>query len=113
MKVQEIAKALGWELLTEDSGQDREVLGLYAGDLLSWVMGRAKEGDLWFTVMGNVNAVAVATLADVSAIVLTEAASLDEEAKTRAQSRGISIYRSAEPTAVAVIQTQGLNNGKL
>ena len=32
----------------------REVTGGYTGDLLSWAMGRAKEGDAWFTVMGNV-----------------------------------------------------------
>ena len=35
-------------------------------------MGRAQEGDAWFTVMGNVNAVAVAVLADTACLVLTE-----------------------------------------
>ena len=39
---------------------------------LSWVMARAQSGNVWITVMGNVNAIAVATLTDVSCIVLTE-----------------------------------------
>ena len=42
--------------------EEKEITGCYCGDLLSWVMSRAKEGDAWLTVMGNVNAVAVAVL---------------------------------------------------
>ena len=49
---------------------ERTVTGVFTGDLLSWAMGRAKEGDIWFTVMGNVNTVAVAALADCACVVL-------------------------------------------
>lgn len=31
----------------------REITGGYAGDLLSWVMGRAESGDAWITIMSN------------------------------------------------------------
>jgi predicted transcriptional regulator len=96
--VAEIAKEQGWTLLAGKEGIDREVEGCYAGDLLSWVMGRAKEGDLWLTVMGNVNAIAVATLADVSGVVLTESAALDEDAAQRAEQRGIPVYRTSGDT---------------
>ena len=41
-------------------------------------MARALSGNVWITVMGNVNAIAVGTLTDVSCIVLTENASLEE-----------------------------------
>ena len=34
---------------------DREITGVYIGDLLSWVMGRAKSGDAWLTIMSNIN----------------------------------------------------------
>ena len=43
----------------------REVTGGYAGDLLSFVMGRAPENSAWYTVMTNVNVIAVAVLTDV------------------------------------------------
>jgi len=94
MTVTDIKKALGLSLLAGAAGLDREVTGCYVGDLLSWVMGRAQEGDLWITVMGNVNAVAVAVLADVPCILLSENAPLDEDARKRAEENGIAILQS-------------------
>lgn len=70
---------------------DREITGCYIGDLLSWVMGRAPEDSAWLTVMGNINSIAVATLADVSCIVLVENAALDDEAKAKAEMHGVTI----------------------
>lgn len=108
MTVSEMAKECGWALLAGKSGAGREVEGCYAGDLLSWVMGRAGEGDLWLTVMGNVNAVAVATLADVSGIVLTESAALDAEAAQRAEQRGIAVYRTERNTYETAVEVCSL-----
>ena len=50
MQIGEMAEALGWKLLTENTDTTREVKGCYCGDLLSWVMGRAKADDAWLTV---------------------------------------------------------------
>ena len=52
--------------------EERDVRGGYAGDLLSWVMGKAEADDAWLTIMSNPNIVAVATLTDVSCIILCE-----------------------------------------
>lgn len=87
MQIGEMAEALGWKLLTENTDTTREVKGCYCGDLLSWVMGRAKADDAWLTVMGNVNAIAVASLADTAGIVLVEDAVLDADAKRVPSSR--------------------------
>ena len=92
MQVKNLSEKLNFKLLAGAEGEANEVNGCYVGDLLSWVMGRALDGNVWLTVMGNVNAVAVAVLTDVSAIVLTEGASLDEDAKVRANQQGIPIY---------------------
>ncbi len=70
---------------------DREIDTCYIGDLLSWVMGRAPMDSAWLTVMGNINSIAVATLADVSCIVLVENAALDAEAKAKAEMHGVTI----------------------
>ena len=75
---------------------DRPVTGCYCGDLLSWVMSRAQEGDAWLTVMGNVNSIGVAVLADVACIILTENAALDEDALKRAEQNGVIILTTAK-----------------
>ena len=75
---------------------DREITGGYCGDLLSWVMGRAQSGDCWFTVMGNINAIAVSVLADCACIVLCENSTLDDDAKKRAEMQGVAILSSEE-----------------
>ena len=84
MTVKDLKTALGLTSLAGEQGEDREITGCYIGDLLSWVMGRASEGDAWLTVMGNRNAIAVAALADTACIVLTESAALDADAKEKA-----------------------------
>ena len=70
---------------------DKEVKDAYIGDLLSWVMGKAKADDVWITIMSNVNVLAVATLADVSCIVLAEGVALDGDALRAAESKGINV----------------------
>ena len=41
-------------------------------------MGKAPAGCAWITVMGNVNSIAVATLADISCIILADSVELDK-----------------------------------
>lgn len=93
MKVLELAEKLNLTLLTEGD-LDRDVTDCYIGDLLSWVMGRAPEDSAWLTVMGNINSIAVATLADVSCIVLVENAALDKEAKSKAELHDVTILQT-------------------
>lgn len=108
MTVQELAERCGWKLLAGEEGCGGQVDGCYIGDLLSWVMARAQSGNVWLTVMGNVNAIAVATLTDVSAIVLAESAVLDAEAAQKAEQQGIPVYACTEnlyDAAVRVYET--------
>ena len=95
MIVKELVEKLNLKVLVEGD-LDREITGGYCGDLLSWVMGRAKAGDCWFTVMGNINAIGVCVLADCACIVLCENATLDDNAKERAEMQGVSILSSEE-----------------
>lgn len=90
MTVQTLCDELGWTILTEGD-LTKPVTGCYCGDLLSWVMSKAQDGDCWLTVMGNINAVAVAVLTDCACIVLTERAALDDDARARAEQQGVTI----------------------
>lgn len=78
-------------VLPED---DREVTGVYIGDLLSWVMGRAQSGDAWITIMSNQNIVAVATLADTACVILAEGVQPDEGVAALAEQKGINVLLS-------------------
>ena len=77
---------------------EREVTGGYAGDLLSWVMGRAASGDAWITIMSNVNIVAVATLADPACIVLSEGVVPDADTLEKAERVGVNILAGKKDT---------------
>ncbi len=84
---------------------DREISGVYIGDLLSWVMGRAESGDAWITIMSNKNIAAVATLADTACVILAEGVVPDEGVGALAKEKGINILLSdkgAYETAVAI-----------
>ncbi len=78
MKVNDLAADKHFALVTIPCG-DRELDGVYVGDLLSWVMGRAESGNAWITIMSNLNILAVASLSDVSCIILAEGVSVDDE----------------------------------
>lgn len=73
---------------------DREITGVYIGDLLSWVMGRARSGDAWITIMSNQNIVAVATLADTACVILAEGVQPDEGVAALAQQKGVNLLCS-------------------
>ena len=86
----------------------REIRGGYAGDLLSWVMGRAYEDSAWITIMSNVNIVAVCTLVDPACIVLSESVNPDPEALKRAQEQGVNILSTSLDTLTACARIASL-----
>ncbi len=105
MTAGEIAAALNLEIAAGEGGLSREAVRVFCCDLLSMAMGRAPEGAAWVTVMGNVNSVAVALLADAACIILAEGVSPDEEAVKRADGESIPVLKSKMPafeTAKAV-----------
>lgn len=93
MKVSELASIEGFTTVAMPDAE-REIRGVYIGDLLSWVMGRAKADDAWITIMSNVNIVAVASLADTACIILAEGVSVEESIISAATSRGVNILAS-------------------
>ncbi len=94
MKLSEIADKLNFKVLTECEFEDREVTGGYVGDLLSWVMGRAESGNIWVTIMSNINIVAVATLTDVACILLAEGVVPEQAVIDKANAQGVTIMSS-------------------
>lgn len=90
LTVKEIAERLGLELVCCPE-PDCRVKGIYIGDLLSWVMGRAKAGEAWLTIMSNQNVAAVAVLAELSCVILGESVRPSEELLSAAELRGVNL----------------------
>ena len=93
MTVEQMANALSATVRCGGDSMSREICGCYCGDLLSMVMGRAKADDIWLTVMGNMNSVAVATLADVACILLCEGVEMDAEGEAKALQQDVPVLQ--------------------
>jgi predicted transcriptional regulator len=89
---------------------EKEVKGVYIGDLLSWVMGNASASNVWITIMSNINTVAVATLADVSCILLAEGVVPDDDMINVAKAKGVNILSTNLPAYEAAIKIHGILN---
>jgi len=70
MTLSDLAVRLELRVFTSGLSLDRPVLGGYAGDLLSDVIGHGRKNDLWLTIQIHPNIVAVAVLKDLAGILL-------------------------------------------
>lgn len=61
----------------------------YTSDLLSCVLAGAKSGAVWVTLQCHVNVIAVATMLDLCAVILTEGVQPDKDTLARAEEQGI------------------------
>jgi len=93
MTVNDVIELLGLEVLNLADGE-RTIDRGYTGDLLSWVMSRAKQDNLWVTIMTNINVVAVAQLTDVACVVIAENAEIGDDVTARAAAQEINLLRS-------------------
>ena len=109
MTVDVFAKESGFKVLCMPS-PEKEIEGVYIGDLLSWVMGNANSGNLWITIMTNINIVAVATLVDTSCIILAENVKPDEGIVNTAIEKQINIISTPLSAYEAAIKIQSLLN---
>ena len=101
MNVNQLAEILDAVKLNVEDGE-RVIETGYAGDLLSFVMGKAPENSAWFTIMTNVNILAVATLTEVSVIVVCEDASVDESVINKAKEQGINLIKTKQDIFSAI-----------
>ncbi|MDD3802786.1 MAG: DRTGG domain-containing protein [bacterium] len=91
MKVSQIKEKLNLEYVVQS---DNEAVSGYASDLLSVVMGKVKPQSVWLTVQTHKNIVAVAKMADISAIVICDGFSPDDDTVEAAQKENIPILKT-------------------
>ena len=91
MTVKELAEKLGLTFFTGEAGLENEVKGGYASDLLSDVMGHAKEGQVWITLQTHRNIVGIASLKDLAAVILVKGFTPDGETVELAETEGVAL----------------------
>ena len=89
MTIQELVKALPLKVISGQSNLEKEIKGGYVSDLLSNVMGQAHAGNLWVTMQGHQNIVAVALLAGLTGIIVAGNVEPDPEAVQKAAAEDI------------------------
>jgi DRTGG domain. len=99
MNLQEIVDSLQLKPLTTPK-EYTEIIPTcgYASDLLSCVMAGAAHQSVWVTLQAHVNIVAVASLLELSAIIITEGAMPDESTIAKANEEGINLFSTPEQT---------------
>ena len=109
MTVKALADALSLTVFHLET-PDRPVAGGYAGDLLSWVLGRAERDCAWLTIMSNQNVAAVALMAEVACVVLTEGVAPDGDLLRRAAEKGVNLLGTELDTFAAAHRLAGMLN---
>ena len=107
MTVYDLSKNSQFNVLTMPE-PEREINGVYIGDLLSLVMGKAQYDNVWITIMSNINVIAVASLSDVSCVLLAEDVTLDNEVLSTAKQKGINILSTPMSAYDAAIELSGM-----
>jgi predicted transcriptional regulator len=98
MKVSELVKELNLKVFSGREGLDREITGGYVSDLLSDVMGNACEGEAWITLQTHRNVVAIASLKDLSCILLVSSLVPEQSTIEHSEQEGIPILGTALST---------------
>lgn len=89
MQVKEFIEKTGFEVISDTSGIENEVNGVFVGDLLSYVMGHSEEKQAWITVQSHLNVLAVSALKEISCVVFVQGVSVSQEMLDKAKEENI------------------------
>jgi hypothetical protein len=107
MTVQELIEKNIFKVINIGEDLNQSISTPFCCDLLSVAMGKAPATAAWVTVMGNINTLAVATLTEISCIILAEGAVLDVAALEKAKIQKVTVLGTEESifdAALAVYQ---------
>ncbi len=112
MKVKNLLESKHFQLISDSSGIENEVSGIFSSDLLSHVMGFANEKNILITVLNNINVLGVASLLDLSCVIFSHNTIVKEAIISKTNELNIPLIRtklSTSETVIALYKT-GVNN---
>ena len=74
--------------------ENKPIEGIYVGDLLSFVMANAKPNQLWLTVQTHPNIIAIASLLELSAVIVVSGIEIPQETIDLSNEQGILLISS-------------------
>jgi hypothetical protein len=100
MKLQRIAAELGLTDLTPEvtAHHEADIERGYASDLLSDVLAHAPEGGILVTLQVHLNVIAVASHAELAAVVFAGSRKPEDDVLSKAIAEGLSLYSSPADT---------------
>ena len=96
MKIADMVANLNLTVYSGGKGLVREIKGGYASDLLSDVMGNARDGQVWITLQTHKNIMAVASLKDLAGIILVKGAKPDMDTIIKSDEEDIPVLGTDE-----------------
>lgn len=103
MKVIDLVEQAGLTVFA-GNGLEKEITGGYVSDLLSDVMGNAREGQIWMTLQNHMNVLAICSLKDLAGVILVKGISPSQELIDKALSEDIPLLGTHNQT----FETAGL-----
>jgi len=97
MKLKDIVERLDLEVITGESNLDTEIRRGYVSDLLSDVIANAEENDIWITLQGHQNIVAVASMKELAGIIIINGRKPEKETIEKAKIEDIPILLTPLP----------------
>ncbi len=98
MTVNDVVEKLNLKVFSGNEGLNKDIEGAYVSDLLSDVMGHAEMGNVWITLQTHKNIMAIASLKEISAIILVKGFVPEEDTIKQSNEEGIPILGTNEQT---------------
>ena len=97
MTVKELADELKLDVISGHDGLNHIIAGGYTSDLLSDVMGNAKEGQVWITLQTHKNVMAIASIKEIAAIILVKDNKPDKDTCLQSDEENIPVLSTYLP----------------
>ena len=98
MIVKELIEKLELKVFCGEEHLEREIKGGYVSDLLSDVMGFAREGEVWMTLQTHKNVIAIASLKELACVILVKGFDPDPDMLEQAKQEEIPILGTDKQT---------------
>ena len=103
MLMTEVVKELELTVLADTGDMNMPVTGGYVSDLLSHVMGQAQAGQVWITMQGHQNIIAVASLVGLAAVVVAGGIEPEQQTIVKAKEQEVILCK----TSLSVYEASG------
>lgn len=112
MRLLEIVNKLNLTVLSGGDLLDREIFGGYVSDMLSDVLANSKKGNIWITLQTHLNIISVASIKDLSGIIIANGRKPDDDSLKKAEEERIIIMSTNESAFQIVGKLYELGIGK-